>query len=55
MQTASFIGSTHYTMDLCHGQIRHTQLFIVPFKGVHPEDGRRKQPKHVGVVSKQHI
>jgi hypothetical protein len=27
--------------------------FIVPFDTVHPEDGRRRLPKHVGVVNKQ--
>ena len=35
------------------GQIRHTQLFNVLFNAVHPEDGRRRRPKHVGVVNKQ--
>jgi hypothetical protein len=33
----------------------HTQLFIVLFNTVHPEDGRRRRPKHVGVVNKQRI
>jgi hypothetical protein len=28
-------------------------FFIVLFDTVHPEDGRRRRPKHVGVVSKQ--
>ena len=30
----------------------HTQLFIIPFNTVHPEDGRRRRPKYVGVVNK---
>jgi hypothetical protein len=29
------------------------QLFIVLFDTVQPEDGHRRQPKHVGVVNKQ--
>jgi hypothetical protein len=36
-------------------QIRHTQLFIVLFNAVHPQDGRRRRPKHVGVINKQRI
>jgi hypothetical protein len=39
-------------MNLDLGLIRH-KLFIVLFNTVHSEDGRRKQPKHVGVVNKQ--
>ena len=34
------------------GLIRHTQLFIVLFNTVHPEDGCRRRPKRVGVVNK---
>ena len=37
------------------GHVRHTQLFIVLFNTVHPEDGHRRPPKHVGVVNKQRI
>ena len=29
--------------------------FIVLFNTLHPEDARRRRPKHVGVVSKQRI
>jgi hypothetical protein len=36
-------------------QIRHTQHFIVVFNTLHPEDGRRRRKKHVGVVYKQCI
>ena len=32
-------------------RFRHTQLVIVLFNTVHPEDGRRRRPKHVGVVN----
>ena len=32
-------------------QIRHTKTFIVLFNTVHPEDGRTRRPKHVGVVN----
>ena len=37
------------------GLIRHTLLFVLLFNTVHPEDGLRRRPKHVGVVSKQRI
>jgi hypothetical protein len=38
-----------------HGLIRHTEFFVLLFNTVHPEDGRRRWPKHVGVVGKQRI
>jgi hypothetical protein len=31
--------------------VRYTYLFVVLFNTVHPEDGRRRRPKHVGVAS----
>jgi hypothetical protein len=34
--------------------IRHT-TFTVLFSTVHPEDSRRRWPKHVGVLSKQRV
>ena len=37
------------------GQISHTQTFIAIYNAVHPEDGCRKQPKHVCLVNKQCI
>ena len=40
-------------LNLDLGQIRHTKLFIVIFNTVYPKDGRRRRPKHAGVVSKQ--
>ena len=30
-----------------------TQTFIVLFDSIHPEDGRRRRPKHVDVVNNQ--
>jgi hypothetical protein len=40
--------------DVC-GLIRHTQLFILFVNTVHPEDGRKRRPKHVGVVNIQRV
>jgi hypothetical protein len=37
------------------GLIRHTQLFIVLFNTVHPEDGCKRQPKLVGAGNNQRI
>ena len=44
---------TFYKLDL--GQIQHTQLFIVVFNTVQPEDSCRRLLTHVGVVNKQRI
>jgi hypothetical protein len=33
----------------------HAQIHIVLFNPVHPEDGRRRRPKHVSVVGTQRV